>query len=101
MVKSQGANMSDPTEEQALAALVKTGVRSFSLPDFFSLPAEQQKALLEEDLLEAQSRPTTAGDVALDVLGVALKIVGAGSSIEGAIGLVTGVPSLVQQAKTL
>lgn len=93
--------MNDITESQAVAALVATGIRSFSQPDFFSLPADQQAALLEEDHLEAQSRPTTAGDVAALVLGVALKIVTGGSTIESAVGLVTGVPELVDAAKKL
>lgn len=89
------------TEEQAVAALIATGIRSFSQPDFFSLPADQQAVALEEDQLEAKSRPETAGDVAALVLGVALKIVSGGTAIEGAVGLVTGVPELVEAAKKL
>ena len=90
-----------PTEEQCVTVLVQAGIRSFSQPDFRALPPEQQKVALEEDLLEAQSRPTTFTDVVVIVVGAALKIISGGGAIESAVGLVTGVPALVAAAKAL
>lgn len=90
--------MSDMTEERAVATLVSCGVKSFSQPDFFSLPGDQQKAILEEEQIEATARPTDYGQGALDVLAIALKIIGIAGGIASGVSLVESVPSLVKGA---
>jgi hypothetical protein len=81
-----------------VAAIVATGVKSFSRDDFFSLPGDQQQAILQEEQLEAQARPEDYGADALSVLEGALKIIGIAGSIGSAVSLAESVPGLVKGA---